>query len=110
MNPKLPSPVYNLKVDSITAADKTVTAQLFASKKVQNEAEDLAPYNGLTVWRSLKGNAASAVNVTAGVTPAQGKATGTMDFTLTDTVPGPGTYEYTFFYGTTVETKTVTVG
>lgn len=106
----LPSPVYNLKVDSITAADKTVTAKLYASKKLQNGAEDLAPYNGLTVWRSLKGNAASAVNVTAGVTPDQGKTTGTMDFTLTDTVPSPGTYEYTFLYGTTFETKTVTVG
>ena len=30
-------------------------------------------------------------------------------FTLTDTVPAPGTYEYTFLYGTTFETKTVTV-
>ena len=43
------------------------------------------------------------------MSPSKGNESKATTFTLTDTVPAPGTYEYTFLYGTTFETKTVTV-
>lgn len=118
---KVPNISYNLKLTDITSSGLLVSANLEAFKYGPVQVEDLAPTNGLTVFRKLKGDASGIVNVTENVTPSQGKALVDMwhpanesrspivYFTLTDTVPAPGTYEYTFLYGTTFETKTVTV-
>ena len=72
-------------------------------------SEDLAPNNGLVAMRQVKGDPSSSVEVSDKVSPSKGNESKATTFTLTDTVPAPGTYEYTFLYGTTFETKTVTV-
>lgn len=120
LTPYSPNIVYNLSVNSVVASGNNVTANLSAFKEAeQSQIIDLAATNGVVAFRQLKGNPSTLVNLTSEVQPqegaileskANGKKSKTTTFTLTDTVPGPGTYEYTFFYGTTVETKTVTVG
>lgn len=117
----VPNISYNLMLTDITSSGLQVSARLEAFKYGPVRVKDLAPTNGLTVFRELKGDASGVVNVTENVAPSQGNILEnkyhpveesrslTAEFTLTDTVPTPGTYEYTFLYGTTFETKTVTV-
>lgn len=108
-NPVAPRTEYNLKLDSIAAQGNEVTARLTASKESAKKSVDLAPNNGLVAKRQIKGDPSSSVEVSDKVNPGQGNANKATTFTLNDTVPGPGTYEYTFLYGTTFEAKTVTV-
>lgn len=108
-NTVTPKTEYNLKLDSIDAQGNVVTVSLTASKESAKHSEDLAPNNGLVAMRQVKGDPSSSVEVSDKVSPSKGNESKATTFTLTDTVPAPGTYEYTFLYGTTFETKTVTV-
>ena len=108
-NTVTPKTEYNLKLDSIDAQGNVVTVSLTASKESAKHSEDLAPNNGLVAMRQVKGDPSSSVEVSDKVSPSKGNESKATTFTLNDTVPAPGTYEYTFLYGTTFETKTVTV-